>query len=60
MLDAYDEEEYKDANDVKQTRVVVRLDKKIAPVSFAILPLIKKDNQQTQLAKNIFKQLINA
>lgn len=60
MLDAYDEEQYTDSNGSTQTRIVARLDKKIAPVSFAILPLVKKDTQQTQLAKNIFKQLISS
>lgn len=59
MLDAYDEEQYTDSNGSTQTRIVARLDKKIAPVSFAILPLVKKDTQQMQLAKNTFKQLIS-
>jgi len=57
MLDAYDEEQYTDSNGEQQTRTVLRLTKTIAPVSFAILPLVKKDNQQTNLARAIFKKL---
>lgn len=57
MLDAYDEETYTDANDREQTRVVSRFHKNIAPVKFAILPLIKKNEDQVQIAHDLFKKL---
>lgn len=43
LLDAYDEEEVKDANGVVQTRTVLRLHPTLAPIKVAILPLVKKD-----------------
>jgi len=57
MLDAYDEETYTDGNGREQSRVVLRFNKRIAPIRAAILPLIKKDEKQTSLAKNIFAKL---
>ncbi len=57
MLDAYDEEQYKDWKWNEQTRVVSRFHKNIAPVKFAILPLIKKDEKQVEIAHTLFKQL---
>lgn len=57
MLDAYDEEQYTDGNGNEQTRTVLRFSKKIAPVKFAILPLIKKDENQVKIAHDLFKKL---
>ena len=57
MLDAYDEEKYTDQNWNEQTRIVARFNKNIAPIKFAILPLIKKDEKQVELAKKIFSEL---
>ena len=42
MIDAYDEEKYADGNGNEQTRVVARFHKNIAPVKFAIIPLVCK------------------
>ena len=42
MLDAYDEEEAVDVNGKPYTRVVLRLNPKIAPYRVAVLPLMKK------------------
>ena len=53
MLEFYDEEEL----EWWDSRVVVRFPKKLAPVKFAILPLVKKDEKQVEIAKNIFKDL---
>ena len=53
MLEFYDEEEL----EWWDNRVVVRFPKKLAPVKFAILPLVKKDEKQVEIAKNIFKDL---
>jgi glycyl-tRNA synthetase len=53
MLEFYDEETLENG----ETRVVVRFPKQLAPVKFAILPLIKKDEKQVEIAENIFKKL---
>lgn len=57
MIDAYEEEQYTDWNGNEQTRVVARFHKNIAPIKFAILPLIKKDEKQVKIARDIFKKL---
>lgn len=57
MIDAYDEEKYTDGNGVEQTRVVARFHKNIAPVKFAIIPLLKKDEKMVGVAKDIYKRL---
>ncbi len=57
MLDAYDEETYTDPKGNQQTRVVARFDKKIAPIKFAILPLLEKNEDLVNMAKEIFDEL---
>jgi glycyl-tRNA synthetase len=57
MIDAYDEEEYTNQKGEKEIRTVARFHKTIAPVKFAILPLIKKDEQQVAIGKELFKKL---
>jgi glycyl-tRNA synthetase len=57
MADAYDEEKYTDGNWEEATRTVLRFHKNLAPIKFAILPLIKKDEQQVKIATDIFKKL---
>ena len=57
MIDAYDEEKYTDGNGAEQTRVVARFHKNIAPVKFAIIPLVKKDEKMVRIAKEIYKRL---
>ncbi len=57
LLDAYDEETYTDQNEREQTRVVARFNKNIAPIKYAILPLIKKDEKQVAIAHDIYKKL---
>ena len=53
MLEFYDEEEL----EWWDSRVVVRFPKQLAPVKFAILPLVKKDEKQVEIWKSIFKDL---
>ena len=53
MLEFYDEEQLEDWN----SRVVIHFPKQIAPIKFAILPLIKKDTDQVQIAEDLFKKL---
>lgn len=53
MLEFYDEE----VLESWEKRVVVRFPKQLAPVKFAILPLVKKDEKQIEIAEKIFKDL---
>ena len=53
MLEFYDEEQLEDWS----SRVVIHFPKQIAPIKFAILPLIKKDTDQVQIAEDLFKKL---
>ncbi len=57
MIDAYDEEEYTNWNWEKETRTVAHFHKNIAPIKFAILPLVKKDEKQVEIAEKIFHNL---
>jgi len=57
MLDVYDEEEYTNGKWDKETRVVARFPFAIAPVKFAIFPLIKKDEDHVRISKEIYAQL---
>lgn len=57
MIDAYDEETYKDGNGNEASRVVARFHKNIAPIKFAIMPLVKKDEKMVQIARDIYKKL---
>ena len=59
MIDAYQEEKYLDQNGQEAVRTVAKFHKNIAPVKFAILPLIKKDEKQVATAENIFRDLSN-
>jgi glycyl-tRNA synthetase len=64
LVDAYDEEVVEptggslDGDDSKQgeTRTVLRLHPRLAPVKVAVLPLVKKDGQP-ELAREIYKDL---
>lgn len=53
MLEFYDEETLEEG----ETRVVVRFPKQLAPIKFAIFPLVKKDAKQVEMAETIFKKL---
>lgn len=57
MLDAYDEETYKDPKGNEQTRTVARFDKNVSPIKFAILPLIEKNEEMVQFWDKIFQDL---
>ena len=57
MFDCYDEETYTDGHGKEQTRVVSRFPEVIAPVRYAILPLIKKDDAQVKIAKDLYARL---
>jgi glycyl-tRNA synthetase len=51
LVDAYDEEEVEG-----ETRTLLRLHPRLAPVKVAVLPLVKKDGQP-QLAREIYEDL---
>jgi glycyl-tRNA synthetase len=53
MLEFYDEETLENG----ESRVVVRFPKQLAPIKFAVLPLVKKDEKQIEMAEKIFKRL---
>jgi glycyl-tRNA synthetase len=53
MLEFYDEEELENG----ENRVVVKFPKQLAPIKFAVFPLIKKDEKQVEIANTIFKKL---
>lgn len=53
MLEFYDEEKLENG----ESRIVVRFPKQLAPIKFAIFPLIKKDEKQVEIANKIFKKL---
>lgn len=54
LIDAYDEEEVEDEKGNKDTRVVMRFNKDIAPIKIAVLPLQK---QLVGKAQEIYDQL---
>ena len=53
MLEFYDEETLEN----EESRVVVRFPKQLAPIKFAVFPLVKKDAKQIEIAESIFKKL---
>ena len=57
LIDAYDEEKYTDGNGNEQTRIVARFHKNVAPVKFAIIPLVKKDEKIVSFATDLYKKL---
>ncbi len=57
LIDAYDEEKYTDGNGAEQTRIVARFHKNVAPVKFAIIPLVKKDEKIVWFAEDLYKKL---
>ena len=63
LIDAYHEENVKDAKGNDTMRVVMKLHPKLAPFKVAILPLIKKDGLPEiarSLVKDFMKSGINA
>ncbi len=62
MMDCYDEEVLSEETDEngntkKDTRIVARFPFAIAPVKFAILPLIEKNDEMVTMGEEIFKTL---
>lgn len=59
LLDAYSEEEGKDAEGEGKTRVLLKLHPRLAPIKAAILPLMKKDGLP-EIARDIVNQFMDA
>ena len=53
MLEFYDEEKLEN----EESRVVVRFPKQLAPIKFAVFPLVKKDEKIVGFAENLYKKL---
>jgi glycyl-tRNA synthetase len=56
LLDAYDEEETVDVNGKPDTRVLLRLSPRLAPVKAAVLPLMKKP-ELASVARELFERI---
>ncbi len=56
LCEAYTEDEAPDDKGDMQTRVVMRLHPRLAPIKAAVLPLVKKDGMP-ELAKDIYRAL---
>ena len=59
LLDAYSEEEGKDAEGADKTRVLLKLDTRLAPIKVAVLPLMKKEGLP-DIARSIVKDFYQA
>lgn len=55
-MDCYEEEKL-DTDGKDDTRVVIHFPFELAPVKYAILPLIKKDKGMVELGEKIYHQL---
>ncbi len=56
LCEAYDEDEAPDENGKLQSRVVMRLNPRIAPVKAAVFPLVKKDGMP-EIAQDLYRSL---
>lgn len=57
LLEFYDEEQLTNKNGETDTRVVVRFPFELAPVKYAILPLVEKDEKLMEMGRTLFLQL---
>jgi glycyl-tRNA synthetase len=57
LLDAYHEEERRDANDQPVIRTVLKLHPRLAPITCAVLPLVRKDGMPEK-AREIIEALL--
>ena len=57
LCEAYDEEEVTDAKGKTEVRTVMRLHPRVAPVKAAIFPLLKKNEDQVRIAREIQREL---
>lgn len=57
LCEAFEEEELTDSKGKTDIRTVLHFDPKVAPIKAAIFPLLKKNEQQVQIARDLQKQL---
>jgi len=57
LCEAYEEEELTDSKGKVDIRTVLHLDAKIAPIKAAIFPLLKKNEEQVKLARDLQAKL---
>lgn len=57
LLEFYDEEQLTTKNGETETRVVVRFPFALAPVKYAILPLMEKDEKMVEFGRTLFHDL---
>jgi glycyl-tRNA synthetase len=57
LCEAYEEQELVDEKGKKDIRTVLHFSPKVAPIKVAIFPLIKKDEAQDRIAREIFEKL---
>ena len=57
LCEAYEEEKLVDEKGKEDVRTVLHFSPKVAPIKVAIFPLIKKDEAQDKLAREIFVKL---
>jgi glycyl-tRNA synthetase len=57
LIDAYTEEQVPDAKGKPDTRVVLRLHPRLAPIKVAVLPLVKKDGMPEK-ARNVVEAFV--
>ena len=57
MMDCYDEEVTTKEDGSTDTRVVIRFPFQIAPVKYAILPLLEKNEEMVEMGQTIYNSL---
>jgi glycyl-tRNA synthetase len=57
ICEAYDEEDLTKEGGKKDVRTVMRFSPKVAPIKAAIFPLLKKNEEQVRIAKELQKEL---
>lgn len=57
MMDCYDEEIKEKEDGTTDTRVVVRFPYQLAPIKYAILPLLEKNDDMVALGRKILNKL---
>jgi glycyl-tRNA synthetase len=57
MLEFYDEEVTNKEDGTTDTRVVIRFPFQLAPVKYAIMPLLEKNEEMVQLGQTIYNSL---
>ena len=57
LCEAYTEDEAPDENGKMQSRTLMKFHPRLAPIKAAVFPLVKKDEAQTGVAKDIYRAL---